>query len=82
MIYALVTFLGVLFFGGIMYFLLDQVYTNILNQLTVDYPLYFTNTYVSFMGSALAWIPIVIVVIAMVSALVIEMRSRNPDAYI
>jgi predicted PurR-regulated permease PerM len=82
MIYALVTFLGVLFFGGIMYFLLDQVYTNLITQLLTDYPTYFANTYVSFMGSFLVWVPILIVVIAMVSAFVIELRSRNPDAYI
>lgn len=82
MIYALVTFFGVIFFGGLSWYVLDKTYTIYLNAMTVAYPLYFTNPYVSFVGQLINWLPLLILIIAMVSALVIELRRKNPGAYI
>ncbi len=82
MIFALVTFIGVIFFGGFCYYILDYTHTMVLNQYTVAYPTYFTNVYVDFISNFLPWFPFLIVIIAAVSALVIELRQRNPDAYV
>jgi hypothetical protein len=82
MIYALLTLVGILFFGGLMYFVLDFTYASFFLQMVViNGEEVMLNPYTAFIASLIYWLPFLIVIVAIVSAIVIELRRKNPDAY-
>ena len=81
MMFALMTFFGVLVLGGFTYYIVAEVFGDYYTNMLSLYPGYFLTGEVDFIYNLIAWLPLIIFVIAVVSAIVIELRSRNPNGY-
>lgn len=81
MIYALATMIGILFLGGLTYYVVNEVLVDFIDEMIVLYPTYLMTPEVDFIYSFLYWMPFFILMIAILSAIVIELRRRSPDAY-
>lgn len=81
MIFAIVTLIGVLVLGGLCYYVLAEVFGNFYGLMVAMYPEYFLNTTVDFTYNFVVWLPFFILLVGIISAIVIELRRRSPDAY-
>lgn len=81
MIYALATLFGILFLGGLTYFVVNEVLVDFIDDMISAYPTYMMVPEVDFVYQFLYWLPFFIVMVAIISAIVIELRRRSPDAY-
>lgn len=82
MIYALLTLLGVVILGGVVYYVSDVIFNSVSDQCFNTFGITMLNPYSSFTDSLFAFMPWILLIIGVISALVIELRRRNPDAYI
>ena len=81
MIYAILTLLGILALGGLTYYAMYIVFTGVWDNCYVAFGPSFNNNYTNFAWNFMDLLPILIVIIAVISALVIELRRKNPDAF-
>lgn len=82
MIYALLTLIGIIVLGGVVYYVADTIFQSIVIQTLSTFGESMLNPYSSFTQSLFAFLPWILLIIGVISALVIELRRRNPDAYI
>jgi hypothetical protein len=73
--------IGILFLGGLTYYVVNEVLVDFIDEMIVLYPTYLMTPEVDFIYSFLYWMPFFILMIAILSAIVIELRRRSPDAY-
>jgi len=81
MIYAIMTMLGILSLGGIMYFVLAEVWLDFYASMISLYPDYMVNPSTAFLYNLVEWLPLFILIISIISAIVIELRRKNPNEY-
>jgi len=81
MIYALMTLIGILSIGGIIYFVLSEVFLDLYEAMVTLYPTYLLNDSTAFIYDVVLWLPIFILIVGIISAVVIELRRKNADAY-
>lgn len=81
MIYAIMTFIGILFLGGVIYFAMDWTFNNFYDSFFQSFGIGILSPYSDFISGLYTFMPVIIVVLAIISAVVIELRSRNPNAY-
>jgi hypothetical protein len=81
MMFALITFIGILVIGGLTYYVCAETFSDFYTSMVTEYPDWILNPEVDFLYNVVAWLPLFILIIAIVSAIVIELRRNRPDAY-